>query len=75
MSRNDENAVAVARHNGDKIADLLTHFQHNNSWDEFGPGANEWWLEQAKMDLTMLASVVEARIQEISPPVVQEFGS
>lgn len=72
---NNQNAAAVARQAGDKIDEILRHFQHNDTWETFGPGRNEVYLEQVKMDLTMLASVVEARIQEISPSVVQEFGT
>lgn len=72
---NDQNAVAVARQAGDKIDEVLTHFKRQPTWETFGPGRNAAYLEQLKMDLTMLASVVEARIQEISPPIAQEFGS
>lgn len=72
---NDQNAVAVARQAGDKIDEVLAHFKRQPTWETFGPGRNAAYLEQLKMDLTMLASVVEARIQEISPPVAQEFGS
>lgn len=72
---NDQNTTAVCRQSGDKIDEVLAHFKRADTWETFGPGSNEAYLEQVKMDLTMLASVIEARIQEISPPVAQEFGT
>jgi hypothetical protein len=74
---NDENARAVIRQCADSLEALIRHFDKPDActWEDFGGGRNEAYLEQVKMDLTMLASVVEARIQEISPPVSQEFGT
>jgi len=74
-ARNDENARAVVRQCADGVEAVIRHFDRSDTWDDFGGGRNEAFLEQLKMDLTMLASVVEARIQEISPPVTQEFGT
>lgn len=73
---NDENARAAARLAHDRVQDLVSHFSNSRdaSWDTFGPGKSGMWLEQTKMDLVMLASVVESRIQEIST-TVQDFGT
>lgn len=74
MSNLNDNTIAVSRQIGDRAHDLITHFQEYRTWEEFGPGGNEGWLEQMKMDLTNLATMVEQRIQEIRPVSPQDFG-
>lgn len=71
---NDENTQAAARLAHDRVEDLINHFQRGGTWDDFGPGSRESWLEQTKMDLVMLASCLESRIQEIGQSD-QDFGT
>lgn len=70
----DQNTRAAANLAHDRINDLIDHFQGGGSWDDFGPGRTVPWLEQTKMDLVMLASCLESRIQEVAT-VVQDFGT
>jgi hypothetical protein len=75
MTLGDENTRAAALLAHDRVDDLLSHFQRPGAtWDTFGPGQREAWLEQTKMDLVMLASCLEARIQELGRSN-QDFGT
>jgi hypothetical protein len=74
MTLSDDNTQAAARLAHDRVEDLIAHFQSGGTWDTFGPGKTASWLETTKMDLVMLASCVESRIQEIGQSD-QDFGT
>ena len=76
MSNLDSNTRAVCDQVERRISDILEHFTDEPSatWDDFSQGVDVGFLETVKMDLVMLASVVESRIQELGQ-ADQDFGT
>lgn len=76
MSLLDSNTRAIADECESRIDNFFSHFadEDDASWDDFPGGDDASLLETMKMDLTMLASVLEGRIQELGKSD-QDFGT
>jgi hypothetical protein len=70
---NNKNTGTVVRQAHDRVSTMLAHFHDGGTWEELTQG--ESWIEMLKVDLVMLAQVVEHRLQELHAVEPQEFGT
>lgn len=74
MPLNDQNAQAIAR-GSDRVTSYLSHFSRGGSWDDWSVGKSVEYLEMLKVDLVMMASTIETRLQELYAVEPIDYGT